>query len=77
MSVNLTTALQNISGRNPNFVELDASGEPIASRQTGIVLKNGRGDGLCYYSYIISKVVLSFWYPFHGNVQLVRIVLIL
>jgi hypothetical protein len=40
MSVNLTTALQNISGRNPNFVELDASGEPIASRQTGIVLSD-------------------------------------
>jgi hypothetical protein len=38
MSVNLTTALQNLGGRDPNFVELDASGHPIASRQTGLVL---------------------------------------
>jgi hypothetical protein len=38
MSVNLTTALQNLGGRNPNFVELDGSGNPIASRQTGLVL---------------------------------------
>jgi hypothetical protein len=38
MSVNLTTALQNLGGRDPNFVEIDGSGNPIASRQSGMVL---------------------------------------
>jgi hypothetical protein len=45
MSVNLTTALQNLGGRDPNFVEIDGSGNPIASRQSGMVLLDTASSG--------------------------------
>jgi hypothetical protein len=37
MSVNLTTALQNLGGRDPNFVDQKA-GAPVALRQNGLIL---------------------------------------